>query len=240
MPIRPSLATEPAEPGVALDGPRSGRAAARDRARARILSAAQRVFAQHGYAGASIAQIAIEAGVAKGLLHHHFGSKRDLWVAAIDALARDAAEHGIPESAAGDSLAEIEALTSRMFGFFCEHPTWSRLENWARLEGEDPLPESLLSLERRVDAVFEQAQSLGVMRDDVDPLHVRVLIHLATAGWQRTKEFLSPAWGRDPDAPETDEAFLADLLRILRVGLAPIPDSNQTGESQEPERDQFR
>lgn len=37
-----------------------------------------RVLADHGYAGATISAVAAEAGVAPGLVHHHFESKAEL------------------------------------------------------------------------------------------------------------------------------------------------------------------
>jgi AcrR family transcriptional regulator len=47
-------------------------------ARARILSAAVELFAQHGYDGTSVAQVITQAGVAKGGFYHHFASKEAL------------------------------------------------------------------------------------------------------------------------------------------------------------------
>jgi len=46
--------------------------------RTRILDAAIRVFAEHGYHGSRIADIAADAGVAHGLLYHYFASKEDV------------------------------------------------------------------------------------------------------------------------------------------------------------------
>jgi len=46
-----------------------------------ILDAAERVFALHGFDGASMRQIATGAGVAQALLHYHFGSKEKLFEA---------------------------------------------------------------------------------------------------------------------------------------------------------------
>ena len=43
-----------------------------------ILDAAIRVFADHGYHGARVADIAADAGVAHGLLYHYFASKDDV------------------------------------------------------------------------------------------------------------------------------------------------------------------
>ena len=46
--------------------------------RKRILDAAIRVFAEHGYHGARVGDIAEDAGVAHGLLYHYFASKDDV------------------------------------------------------------------------------------------------------------------------------------------------------------------
>jgi len=46
--------------------------------RKRILDAAVRVFAEHGYHGARVGDIAKDAGVAHGLLYHYFASKDDV------------------------------------------------------------------------------------------------------------------------------------------------------------------
>jgi TetR/AcrR family transcriptional repressor of bet genes len=55
-----------------------GRPSNREQRRAEILGAFARVLANHGYAGATIAAIALEAGVAPGLVHHHFHDKAEL------------------------------------------------------------------------------------------------------------------------------------------------------------------
>jgi TetR/AcrR family transcriptional regulator, transcriptional repressor of bet genes len=54
--------------------------------RAEILSAFARVLADHGYAGATIAAVAQAAGVAPGLIHHHFDDKEELLGALLDDL----------------------------------------------------------------------------------------------------------------------------------------------------------
>jgi len=54
-----------------------------DDRRAQILSAARRLFCQRPYSEVSMADLAEAAGVARGLLHHYFGSKRDLYLAVI-------------------------------------------------------------------------------------------------------------------------------------------------------------
>lgn len=53
------------------------------------MGAFARVLATHGFAGATIAAVAEEAGVAPGLVHHHFESKEELLTALLaDLVAR--------------------------------------------------------------------------------------------------------------------------------------------------------
>lgn len=55
-----------------------GRPSNREQRRQEILGAFARVLADHGFAGATVAAVAAEAGVAPGLIHHHFDSKAEL------------------------------------------------------------------------------------------------------------------------------------------------------------------
>ncbi len=54
-----------------------------ERKRAAILAAAREVFAERGWAGGTIREIAARAGVTHGLVVLHFATKHDLFVAAL-------------------------------------------------------------------------------------------------------------------------------------------------------------
>jgi AcrR family transcriptional regulator len=49
-----------------------------------VLEAARGAFAARGYAGTSVRAVARDAGVDPSLVHHYFGSKDDLFLAALD------------------------------------------------------------------------------------------------------------------------------------------------------------
>ena len=53
--------------------------------RQRIVQSASTIFAERGFEGVSLRDIAEHAGVTHGLLRHHFGSKEDIWRSVIDA-----------------------------------------------------------------------------------------------------------------------------------------------------------
>jgi len=62
---------------------RRGRRPGRPDTKAAILAAARESFAAAGFGGTTIRAIATEAGVDAALVHHYFGSKDDLFVAAL-------------------------------------------------------------------------------------------------------------------------------------------------------------
>ena len=56
--------------------------------RRQILGVARRLFSERSYAAVSTSDIAREAGVARGLLNHYFGTKRELYLEVVRALVR--------------------------------------------------------------------------------------------------------------------------------------------------------
>lgn len=63
---------------------RRGRRPGGSQAREAILASARRLFAEGGFLGTSLRQVAADAGVDVRLVSHYFGSKADLFVAAVE------------------------------------------------------------------------------------------------------------------------------------------------------------
>lgn len=55
-----------------------------DAARSALVEAASELFAERGYHDSSVAEIGARAGVSRGLVNHHFGSKENLLGAVIE------------------------------------------------------------------------------------------------------------------------------------------------------------
>lgn len=77
--VRVSTGEAPARKRVRLDY---------DDRHAQILSAARRLFCSRPYSEVSMSDLAEAAGVTRGLLHHYFGSKRDLYLAVVRQLIK--------------------------------------------------------------------------------------------------------------------------------------------------------
>ncbi|MCU1683702.1 MAG: TetR family transcriptional regulator [Amycolatopsis sp.] len=62
----------------------AGRRPGQSETRKKLLDAARHRFAEHGYDGATVRAIAADAGVNAAMLHHFFGTKEQLFVAAMN------------------------------------------------------------------------------------------------------------------------------------------------------------
>jgi AcrR family transcriptional regulator len=85
-----------------------------------VLAAARTAFAERGFDGASIRQIATDAGVDPALVHHYFGSKDKLFLAAVEAPADP--EELLPEALAGGTP-ELGANVVRLLLRVWDGPT---------------------------------------------------------------------------------------------------------------------
>ncbi|MDQ3576784.1 MAG: TetR family transcriptional regulator [Actinomycetota bacterium] len=89
----------------------AGRRPGPTRTRAHILAAARTQFGAHGYGGATIRAIAAEAGVNPALIHHFFGAKEQVFVAAmnlpVDPSVMIATVLAGPRSSVGERLVRL-------------------------------------------------------------------------------------------------------------------------------------
>lgn len=122
---------EPA--GASSNGKRTGRVRDADRSRAAILDAAEHLFADLGFQGASLAAIADRAHVSVGLPGYFFGSKEELHDAvlqrvfdrrnaALDRVATDAEELLERAPEAGEEA--LRLLIRGYVDFLLENPTF--------------------------------------------------------------------------------------------------------------------
>jgi TetR/AcrR family transcriptional regulator len=191
----------------------------------RIETAARRLFANRGYAGTSMAEIAAAAGVSKATVFHHYRSKRALYEALVGDAMAGFREQIVPLLDAGADLqgslrefaaAHVDRLT-RMQGTMrlIAREMMSGTPASGELLSGSGLTQNFALL---VD-VLRRGQASGTVRADVDPgLAVFLLL---CANW-----FLFQTGSltrRNPDLAVTasTETYAAELARLLYHGLAP-------------------
>jgi AcrR family transcriptional regulator len=104
-----------------------------DQRRAQLLSCAVRLFGARPYADVSTSDIAAAAGVARGLINHYFGTKRDLYIEAVRVLVTIPAV-AVEQLPAGDLPTRVGASVTWFLDVVSRHRT-----SWlAAVDGGDP------------------------------------------------------------------------------------------------------
>jgi AcrR family transcriptional regulator len=179
---------------------------------------AARLFAQKGYHGTSIGEIAEALGVQKGSLYAHIKSKQDLLyeTMAEGARAFHAGLDSIPEELPATEKIRL-ALRShlRIVADQLDVATVF-VQEWRYLEGErrDEILAERRRYEERIRALFREGRDLGELRSDLDD-STAALLALSAANWAYT--WL--AHGRDTD--ELADRFYDLLLNGMRGYATP-------------------
>src|SRR5512141_144487 len=174
---------------------------------------AARLFAEKGYHGTSVGDLAQAMGVQKGSLYAHIESKADLlWEVAHDgAEAFHAALDAVPDDLAATEKIRLALRAHlRVVAEQLDVATVF-IREWRYLEGErrDEILAERRRYEERVRALFREGRERGDLRTDLDDA-TAALLTLSAANWAYT--WLQP--GRDTD--ELADRFYVLLLDGMR------------------------
>lgn len=115
--------------------------------RAALLEAATRRFAELGFAGTSLEDVAADIQATRGAVYHHFSSKKALFEAVFEKLECEAVDHSRSAGAHGKTAWERTVLALDAFLETCTDPVYGRVvwqeapialgwAHWAELENE--------------------------------------------------------------------------------------------------------
>jgi AcrR family transcriptional regulator len=198
--------------------------------RAEILTQAARLFAEQGYDGTSVQEIADAVGIRKPSLLYHFSSKDELRENVIAQMLGhwNAVLPGLLLKASTDERfdATMEALTE----FFIEDPDRARLFLRETLDRPERMRAMLGSFVKPwidlLGAQLERAKEQGLVQHDVDPQAYAVeVITMAVAGTAviDTLQIILP---EDPARGGTRQRHAHELIRVARCSLY-IPDEGE-------------
>lgn len=154
-----------------------------ERTRAELLTEATAAFAETGYSGTSVDEIARRSSTTKRMIYYYFGSKEQLYVAVLENAyrgIRDAEQRlRVDGLEPVDALRRIAELT---YDHHLEHENFIRLvaiENIhhgrfiAQLESLREVNAPALTL---LEQLLQRGRDQGVFREGIEPLDVHLLI----------------------------------------------------------------
>ena len=191
-----------------------------------ILAEARRCFAEQGFDGTSLNDIAAGVGVRKPSLMHHFASKEAIYREVFETALSDLI---LRLGAAGDRQDQepwekMEYVLDTAFDWFCANPEFVRMMRREALDGQGhlgfDLGATLKPLFDRAVEFFDREMGLGTFRKHDSEQLILTAIG-ALLGYFSDVPFLRGVLGRDPLAPEALEARRDHIRSFYRATLEP-------------------
>jgi AcrR family transcriptional regulator len=153
------------------------------RSRAEVLDVAEEVFAEAGYSGARVDEIAARMSTTKRMIYYYFGSKEDLYIAVLERAYRGIREAeqamDLGDLPPADALRRVAELT---FDHHHRHPSFIRLvaiENIHHatfLKRIGTLRELGTPAASLIEEILARGRADGSLRADVEALDVHMMI----------------------------------------------------------------
>lgn len=192
--------------------------------RERLLAAAQRLFAQHGYAGTSIRDLGSALGVASSSVLHHGGSKRKLYALVLSRISGSLS--GLASDIQARDGADIMCeFAERMMAWSERNPEFVQIVQREMMEIPRRLGEAhqwpLAGFVQEATELSERATaSLSAHKIDAEMM-LMVIIGAVTNFHVSLPTFMRLRGATD--ATETKRRFIDTLDMLIRATLAPPP-----------------
>ncbi len=157
----------------------------RERSRDAILVAAEAAFAEHGFSGARIDDIAAASGFNKTLIFRHYGDKLGLYTEVLKRIDEEIAflqRNNFAPLLQAENLVRnrrkfrslLKAMAGTTYDYMVEHPRTLKILNWEAAEGWRTFAKIATQFPteelKRMEGIFRQARRAGLLRSGFHPL----------------------------------------------------------------------
>lgn len=200
-------------------------------ARDLILEAALAAFAEQGFHGATMRDIAARADVSQSLVQYHFKGKEALWNMVGERISADFLEYVAAEISPDVPPEESVGRAARRYmAYWKEHPAAFRFNLWRLLEGtpEERRKRSKALNDKSVPMI-QRAQAAGFIRDDMPAGLVLIILGALVQFWLHSQTEIGDALAVTGDALAGDEAFVEIILGLVRTSPKAVAKAGRGG-----------
>jgi AcrR family transcriptional regulator len=183
-----------------------------------ILSGAMRVFAEHGYEGASLVEIAEAAGITPAVIYDHFPSKAALQIELLEAQTAELLAHvgAALQQAPEDPAERMRVGVDAFFGYVETHRfTWRMLFRDPPSDPEVAAAYQRLELQATTGiAAFIEAGAGDALSAHPNPDRA---VQIFAEALKAAQNGLAAWWYEHPEVPR--EEIVERLLEFCWIGL---------------------
>ncbi|MFC4307177.1 TetR/AcrR family transcriptional regulator [Cohnella boryungensis] len=189
--------------------------------RTRVMDAAIKVFATHGYSGATMDQVAVEAGQTKSVVYWHFTNKNDLYLAICERNLKQQAA-SLPQQIQGIIQSEdrVKALAAWLQGQLAECIGLPRkpllFVDFYTSSRDSDVREKVRGLfekfYKEITRLFQALQGQGLIRKDIKAESLAIFVQTVLNG-------IIQSWLMAPKDMSMDK-FAHDSAQLLWSSLA--------------------
>jgi AcrR family transcriptional regulator len=196
-----------------------------DRTKRRLLQAAIRLFSQKGYHGVSVDEIVAAAKSNKRMVYHYYGSKNDIYLAALmEVLGRLESTEFQAVVAKGRADQQLRELLVAYFKFLDANPEFYRLVLWENLEHGRHMARSAAKLSKnpfmeRFRIIIEEGVRQGIFRPPADIRHLLVNFIGLCFIYYSNYYSLEISLGLDMKSPKVREMRVTQVVDLAFHGL---------------------